>query len=306
MASHLRSTPLAPWSLRLAVFSLQLFIAALVLHRFAGLPTAVAFNIMIAACTGAVLSLVAGLFAFVRIWSDGVGGIAAVAGASLTALGLLAGPVLYLPSVSQRAIDYDVSTDAATPPEFQALAEARAADIGPMPVPVARALRPGARIVKAEPLITTRSPSDCFDLANDVVKALDLNIVAEEAPGFDSAAGVIEATDRTMVMGLVDDIVIRINPEGEGARIDVRSAARFPRLDLGRNGDRVVRILHQLQASLDASVPSDTVTASANAADSVSQQPAGTAGQASVVRRKKRVRAPTDAQGAQAPTTSLR
>jgi len=51
--------------------------------------------------------------------------------------------------------------------------------------------------------------------------------------------GRIEATDRTFWFGFTDDIVIRIIPNGAGSRIDVRSASRVGKSDLGVNAKRI-------------------------------------------------------------------
>ena len=58
----------------------------------------------------------------------------------------------------------------------------------------------------------------------------------------------IEATDTTFWFGFVDDIVIRIRPEGVGSRIDVRSLSRVGVGDLGANASRIRRYRDTLTA----------------------------------------------------------
>jgi len=58
----------------------------------------------------------------------------------------------------------------------------------------------------------------------------------------DPAAGTIEATDTSRIFRFVDDIVVRIRPEAEGARIDVRSKSREGKGDLGANAARIRRL----------------------------------------------------------------
>jgi uncharacterized protein (DUF1499 family) len=67
---------------------------------------------------------------------------------------------------------------------------------------------------------------------------------AESLPGWqvtsaDAAAGRIEATDTSRVFHFVDDIVIRVRPDGTGSRIDIRSRSRDGLGDLGVNAKRV-------------------------------------------------------------------
>src|SRR5207253_1520508 len=49
----------------------------------------------------------------------------------------------------------------------------------------------------------------------------------------------IEAVARTPIMGFRDDIVVRIRPAEDGARVDIRSASRYGRHDFGANASRV-------------------------------------------------------------------
>ena len=64
----------------------------------------------------------------------------------------------------------------------------------------------------------------------------------------DKAAGRIEATDRDLWFGFVDDVVIRITPAAaSGSRIDVRSLSRVGRSDLGTNAKRIRAFLARLK-----------------------------------------------------------
>ena len=58
--------------------------------------------------------------------------------------------------------------------------------------------------------------------------------------------GRLDAVDRTFLLRLADDITVRIRPRADGARIDVRSASRIGRHDLGANAARIRRFLEEL------------------------------------------------------------
>ena len=58
----------------------------------------------------------------------------------------------------------------------------------------------------------------------------------------------IEATDTTFWFGFKDDIVIRLTPEGEFTRVDMRSVSRVGRSDVGTNARRIREFLESLQA----------------------------------------------------------
>ena len=51
---------------------------------------------------------------------------------------------------------------------------------------------------------------------------------------------------RTPIMGFRDDIVVRIRPGPEGARVDIRSASRYGRSDLGANASRVRALVEDI------------------------------------------------------------
>ncbi len=51
--------------------------------------------------------------------------------------------------------------------------------------------------------------------------------------------GRIEATATTRWFRFKDDVVIRVQPQGTGSRIDVRSKSRLGRSDLGANAKRI-------------------------------------------------------------------
>ena len=47
-------------------------------------------------------------------------------------------------------------------------------------------------------------------------------------------------------MGFRDDVVIRVRPAPDGARVDVRSASRYGRHDLGTNAARIRSLLDDI------------------------------------------------------------
>jgi uncharacterized protein (DUF1499 family) len=62
----------------------------------------------------------------------------------------------------------------------------------------------------------------------------------------DAAAGRIEATDTTFWFGFKDDVVIRVEADGAGSRIDVRSVSRVGVGDVGANARRIRAYLRAL------------------------------------------------------------
>ena len=62
----------------------------------------------------------------------------------------------------------------------------------------------------------------------------------------------IEAVARTPIMGFRDDVAIRIRPDDDGSKIDVRSASRYGRHDFGGNASRIRSLLEDIEARADS------------------------------------------------------
>ena len=56
-------------------------------------------------------------------------------------------------------------------------------------------------------------------------------------------------------MGFRDDVVVRVRPTSDGTRIDVRSASRYGRHDLGTNAQRVRALIEDIDTVLATPVP---------------------------------------------------
>ena len=90
-----------------------------------------------------------------------------------------------------------------------------------------------------EPLIVSATPQAAYDAAMQVITKWKWRIVDARGPLAGRCDGRIEAVARTPILGFRDDVVVRIRPTSDGARIDVRSASRYGRHDLGTNAARV-------------------------------------------------------------------
>ncbi|MCK4277136.1 MAG: DUF1499 domain-containing protein, partial [Phycisphaerae bacterium] len=107
-----------------------------------------------------------------------------------------------------------------------------------------------------KPIKIRRSSEEAFELATEAVRRLDMKVVHQEAPNPESGKpGILEAVDRTLILGFYDDVVIRVIGDANDARIDVRSASRYGTHDLGRNADRTRLILKEIITRLEAVVP---------------------------------------------------
>jgi uncharacterized protein (DUF1499 family) len=63
----------------------------------------------------------------------------------------------------------------------------------------------------------------------------------------DAGRGRTEATDTTRWFRFKDDVVVRVTPSGNGARVDVRSKSRVGRSDVGTNARRIRTYLAEVE-----------------------------------------------------------
>jgi uncharacterized protein (DUF1499 family) len=139
---------------------------------------------------------------------------------------------------------HDISTDLDDPPAFIALRLAREAAPNRVEHPGEAAARLQRDAYPAVvPMRLTAEPEMVFTAAEELARDLGWRIVKA-----DPVEGRIEAVARTFWFGFRDDVVIRITETEDGrTRVDVRSASRVGRSDLGANARRIRDFLTRLQ-----------------------------------------------------------
>jgi uncharacterized protein (DUF1499 family) len=245
------------WAMQVAGYSVALIVTAALLHRLFGLSTPVALNLFLLAFAGAGLTILLAGYALWRIWQDGLRGTGSSIVAIAIAFAILMWPVSLLPTVRGLPVLNDVTTDVADPPQFVELAKQRPSGSNPVTYPGETFAK---RQTKAYPdLRTFEVDRDAVETASLVAQALRrmrMNVVREETPDArNGGVGFVEAVDRTLVFGFYDDVVVRIAQIGRGSLVDVRSASRYGRHDLGKNAARVRDVLTMLVQRIQATVP---------------------------------------------------
>jgi uncharacterized protein (DUF1499 family) len=84
-------------------------------------------------------------------------------------------------------------------------------------------------------------PARAVQLAQQVAKDMGWEILAVVP-----SEGRVEATDTTWYFGFKDDVVVRVQPDSTGSRVDVRSESRVGGGDTGTNARRVRAYLARL------------------------------------------------------------
>ena len=130
---------------------------------------------------------------------------------------------------------------------------ARSPIAAPTPVPIADPNDDSAELQRdAYPDIVSRQypvgTQRVFDEALTVVTDRGWRLLDSHSPDDTDATGRIEAVARTTIFGFSQDVVIRIQPDGDGALVDMRSAARHGAHDLGADAERIRAFFRDLDA----------------------------------------------------------
>jgi uncharacterized protein (DUF1499 family) len=240
-----KPSKLAWGALVLAVVPTLTVLALGYAHRIGSMPYQTGFQVMSWAIWVALAGGILGILVVVRFasgarkrgWGPGV--IAIIVGIATFAV-----PAYYvLVLLPHQPWIHDITTDTDNPPAFVAVVPLRLGYPNPATYdgPEVAALQKQA-YPDLVPLKITKAPAEVFAAAMDATQALGLQLVSATPQ-----EGRIEASKQSMFFGFVDDVVIRVQPDGTGTRVDVRSKAREGRSDFGVNAARVHRILELIK-----------------------------------------------------------
>lgn len=241
----------AKWARRIALFFLQLLALTVILHRFAGLGTPAAINLIGVSVTGMAVALIIALVSLVRIWFGGQSGAAQDFGAIALSLIGLALPAYFLSKAVLLPPLTDIQTNPADTLYFTTLSSERTRDANPLTNPTAEQAEKQAEAYDdIGPMYLERSAPEVFALVSEAVGRLGWNVVVNETPG-ESGIGRIEATDQTMIMGFTDDVVVRVKGDDAHTLVDMRSASRYGMHDFGTNADRIRAFYGEVNTALE-------------------------------------------------------
>lgn len=159
---------------------------------------------------------------------------ASLAGSILSVLTLSGVVGLGLPSAGFPIIN-DITTDLADPPQFLKCAQLEGNRGRDMSYPRSFADQQRAGYPNLEGRVLPVAPEQAMDRARAALESLP----GTEVIDVDFNAGRLEAISVSRVFHFVDDVVVRIRPEGSGSRIDMRSKSRVGKGDLGANAARI-------------------------------------------------------------------
>jgi uncharacterized protein (DUF1499 family) len=242
---------LAIWARRCAFFSLAATVLAILIVRSGILEVEPALATFGGALVIAVLGIVLAFGAFIVIWKDGIDGAGYAFSAIAIGLALIAYPAYLGYRATKLPMINDITTDPIDPPRFDVLARLR-----PRGTVEYAGLYAAEQQRKAypdiEPLSVNATPKAAYDAAMAMMLKRKWRVVVDRPPGPARRDGQIEAVARTPIMGFRDDVALRVRPEADGARIDVRSASRYGRHDFGTNAARIRSLLEDIDGRLSS------------------------------------------------------
>jgi Protein of unknown function (DUF1499) len=254
--------PYAKAAVRLSLFALVLLAITLLLHRVSAMATPLAINLIGAAYALAGIGLALGLVAALSIWARGRLGAWSAAWALIICGALWAWPAAIASTFFSLPALNDVSTVATNPPAFAVLGKQRGPGANSISYDATRLAPLQAQAYPdLHTLVIPRSAEEVYEVILDLMRGrrgLGWRVAAEEAPQARPAParpGLIEATDRTLILGFTDDIAIRVGGNDNEARVDIRSASRYGRHDFGANAARIRRFIRELSIRLDTTGP---------------------------------------------------
>jgi uncharacterized protein (DUF1499 family) len=244
---------LAQWARRLAVFSAVAAVVSIAIVRFGFLEVKPALATFFGALAFACLSILLALAGFVAIWRNGSRGMSRILLALMLDAVILAYPAYLGLQYRKLPAIHDITTDPIDPPRFEALARLRTGDgtntavyAGLYSAELQRAAWPDIEPVDLEVPVQR-----AYDVALAVVTKRKWLIIDERAPQPPRRIGRIEAVARTPIMGFREDVSIRVTPDGDGSRVDIRSSSRYFESDLGSNAARVTKLIDDINSTAE-------------------------------------------------------
>src|ERR1700761_7731663 len=245
---------LATWARNLAVFSVIAVVVSILIVRFGFLEMKPAIDTFFGALGLAGLSFLIGLAGFAAIWQNGTRGMSRILLAFVIDAAVLAYPAYLFYQYRKLPQIHDITTDPIDPPRFDALARLRSGDGATTAVYAGlySAERQREAYPDIEPVQLEIPVDRAYAIALRLVNKRKWLVIDERAPQLPRRTGTIEAVARTPIMGFREDVAIRVTPDGEDSRVDIRSSSRYFESDLGSNASRITKFVDELNTAADA------------------------------------------------------
>jgi uncharacterized protein (DUF1499 family) len=140
----------------------------------------------------------------------------------------LAAPAMRVPQI------HDITTDPEDPPQFVEAERAPENQGGVLAYPRETVAQQRVAYPDVAPIVLKAAPGDAYAAALRAASNLGWQVVRSDPSG-----GTLEATSTSRLFLFVDDVTVRVRPQDQGSRIDLRSRSRVGKSDLGANAARI-------------------------------------------------------------------
>src|ERR1700730_8292195 len=243
----------ASWARNIAVFSVVAVLVSIIIVRFGFLEMKPALATFFGALACAGLSILVGVAAFVAILQNRTRGMARILRAFLLDARLLAYPAYLALQYRKLPPIHDITTDPIDPPRFEALARLRTGEgtntavyAGLYSAEQQRQYYPDIETLELDVPVQR-----AYEVTLQLVTKRKWLVIDERAPQLPRRIGRIEAVARTPIMGFREDVSIRMTPDGDGSRVDIRSSSRYFESDLGSNAARISKLIDDINNAVD-------------------------------------------------------
>lgn len=239
----------AVWSRRLGFFALA--VAGIgILSARTGLDPTPVYAILGSSFVIACIAILCAGAAIIVIWQTGRKGTGRLLAGLVLAFLLLGYPGFLAVQAVRLPILDDVSTDLDDPPAFSRSRKALAARNGM--TPEASSTEERQQQKKAypaiQPIMLDLDADEAFKAVLKIANAKHWQIIDQTSPGGRSGVGHVDAIVRGLILGLPDDVTIRIRPQAGQTRVDMRSVSRIGRHDFGADAYRIKQFQQALEA----------------------------------------------------------
>lgn len=244
----IRTSRWSIWARRLAVFALPILVLSVWLHRKGIIPSDT-FTLFLSGVTIlAIMALFTAMVAFARIWATGDQGWGHSFIGFVLGIITLSPVLIAVPNYLKYPALTDITTDIESVPKLSS---------APFKQGVQEWQRAGyaEKVTLAYPSLGTRIydllPQQTWVEIEALADEQSWRITQKKNPLDQFTAGELSAVARSL-FGYFDDVTIRVEPDFDGSRLDMRSASRYGNHDLGKNGRRIEKFLRQLDARIAA------------------------------------------------------
>ncbi len=233
------------WLLRIQILLLMILVVAAAGHKFGVVPFALLTQGFTLGLGG---SLLLGAVALIAMVWAGIGKKSGWTAPMVTVVVIAAAPILLIMATAGDGFDkpriHDITTDIDNPPTFSVAQSLRKE--GENSLEYAAETLPALQssaYPEIQPLYVSQTAFESYEQAKQTLESLGWEITREDIVNYE-----LEAVDETLILGFKDDVIVRVQADEKGSRVDMRSVSRVGISDLGANAQRIQRFQAAFQA----------------------------------------------------------